>query len=236
MKMLVQAAVAKASLRSGRVWLLPAITLTIAATTPASAQTAEPHFAFRGPELGMSLSAFRATAFLDRSDGVPTLLCTGDTLPDSRSRYVSFNDVKANGLTDITGVTTCAWYRSLSGHGTTNWLRVGAMAAGQATDDQVFQFVSAEQGAEPSLFRISMTLIGGKHQVLTGLEELFGEPSSTIERAPGLDMDSRTWSRNGERITVFDAIDVSLTYSVRSMEALVEQRKTAAFGRPASGL
>lgn len=184
----------------------------------------------------MSLSEFRQLPFPERLDGSPRLICTGDPLPPTRSFFL-FADVTPNRLNSATGVTTCAWYRSLSGGGAITWLRTNLLAGGYPTENQQFEFVSPATGETPVLFKISMTVRSdGKSALRSGLETRFGAPTSDIPWTPDHRMSFATWKNGGDQVVLSETTHVSLTYERAILVEAVDQRKQLLRGTPASGL
>lgn len=202
------------------------------------AQAGEDHQAydFRGAYLGMTLEEFRALPFPERLDGTPRLICTGDQLPPTRS-ITTFSDVSSNGLTQITGVTSCAWFRAVVGGGVTTWLRSNLLAGGFPTEGQVFEFTNIAAGEDPVLFHISMRVRpDGKQAVAEGLQSRFGPPTSSQQPTAVVSADLMLWKAGDQEITFSDTAMLRLTYTLRPFADAVQQRKQAAFGSPASGL
>ncbi len=184
----------------------------------------------------MRLSEFRALGFPDRLDGQPRLICTGDQLPPTSSS-LTFGDVRTTRLTEITGVTSCVWFRAVSGGGVTTWLRSNLLAGGFPTEQQVFEFTSIEAGQEPVLFNITMQVRpDGKQAVAEGLRGRFGPPTSVHPQDAVVSADLMRWSAGDQEVTLSDMSMLRLTYTLRPLANVVQQRKQAAFGTPASGL
>lgn len=115
-------------------------------------------------------------------------------------------------------------------------LRSNLLAGGYPTERQVFEFTSLEAGGTPVLFNISMELRGdGKQAVAEGLRSRFGPPTSD-HSGSAVNVDLTQWVVGDQNITLSDTMMVRLTYTLRPVADLVQQRKQAAFGSPASGL
>lgn len=191
---------------------------------------------FRGAYLGMALEEFRALPFPERPDGTPRLICTGDQLPQARSTSL-FLDFRTSRLTEITGVTSCAWFKAMNGGGVTTWLRSNLLAGGFPTEGQVFEFTSPEAGGTPVLFNISMQVrADGKQAVDEGLRSKFGQPTSDHRRGAAVNASLTQWVVGDQEITLSDTTMLRLSYTLRPLAETVEQRKRTAFGSPASGL
>jgi hypothetical protein len=184
----------------------------------------------------MRLSEFRRLGFADRLDGQPQLVCTGDQLPPARS-IITFSDVRPTRLTEITGVTSCVWFRAVSGGGVTTWLRSNLLAGGFPTERQVFEFASIDAGQEPVLFSISMEVRpDGKQAVAEGLQGRFGLPDSVHPQGAVLSAGLMRWSDGDQEVTLSDMSMLRLAYTLRPIADVVQQRKQAAFGSSASSL
>jgi len=212
------------------------ITAAILMSGFAQASEADRAYDFRGAYLGMRLADFRALPFPDTPDGIPRLICTGDPLPASRST-VMFWDFMPNRLSEGTGVTSCAWFKSMTGGGSTSWHRTNLLAGGYPTEGQVFEFTTADEGGEPLLYSISMQLRpDGKQAVIAGLRSKFGSPRSDGDISSGQRLDLTHWVDGDQEITLSDTVMLRLSYTLRPLAEVVGQRKQSMFGPSSSGL
>ena len=172
---------------------------------------AEP-YDFKGIELGVSKSAFRA---LSHPDGeTATVVCTGDQKRSSR-----FFQVSVRGKYREAGLSECSWFRESS----TGWGVVGmAMAASgiNATDPE-FLFTPDADGVE-RLYRVRMaTDIGGvAGDVLNALVAKWGEPSLSDDlEPPDLPVDLQgVWEPSAKGTYVWTKEDSTIVMSAAPSE------------------